>query len=454
MQNLKVESLYKVVLNKKICYNHFIKVHLYAKFESTGENMEIKRDLYIEQLVARKHNNMIKVITGIRRCGKSYLLFNLFKEHLLSEGVKIDHIIELSLDNIENKKYRDPNQLYNYVKHLIVDKDMYYVFLDEVQMVNEFEDALNGFLHIKNVDVYITGSNAKFLSKDIVTEFRGRGDQVHIYPLSFKEYYSCSDKSETEALKDYMYYGGLPQIVQMINHLQKQSYLNNLLLETYISDIINRNNLKNDVELSELLDILASYIGSLTSSKKLVDSFKSIKNSSISIPTINNYLNYFMDSFLIDKAIRYDIKGKKYIDTPSKYYFVDLGLRNARLSFRQIEENHLLENLIYNELKIRGFSVDVGEVIINTKDSNNKQIRKRLEVDFVCNKADERYYIQFALTLPDKEKMEQEQRSLINIKDSFQKIIISKDDVITHYNEDGILILNIFDFLLGKSILK
>lgn len=416
--------------------------------------MEIKRDMYIEQLIARKHNNMIKVLTGIRRCGKSYLLFNLFKEYLLQEGVKSNHIIELSLDNIANKKYRDPDELYNYVKNQITDDDMYYLFLDEVQMVNEFEDVLNGFLHIKNVDTYVTGSNAKFLSKDIVTEFRGRGDQVHVYPLSFKEYYLYSNKSESLALKDYMYYGGLPQIAFMVNHLQKQSYLENLLLETYISDIINRNNLKNDVEISELLDILASYIGSLTSTKKLADTLKSVRNSSISIPTINNYLNYFMDSFLIDKAIRYDIKGKKYIDTPSKYYFVDLGLRNARLNFRQIEETYLLENLIYNELKIRGFAVDVGEVIINTKDSNDKQVRKRLEVDFVCNKADERYYIQFALTLPDKEKIEQEQRSLTNIKDSFQKIINTKDDVITHYNQDGILILNIFDFLLGKSVLK
>ena len=429
-------------------------MHIYAKFESGDYNMEIKRDVYIKQLIERKHNNMIKVLTGIRRCGKSYLLFNLFKEHLLLTGVKIDHIIELSLDNIEYKKYRDPDQLYNYVKNLIIDKDMYYVFLDEVQMVKDFEDVLNGFLHIKNIDVYVTGSNAKFLSKDIVTEFRGRGDQIHVYPLSFKEYYSISNKSEVAALKDYIYYGGLPQTVSMVNHTQKQSYLNNLLLETYISDILNRNNLKNEAELSELLDILASYIGSLTSTKKLVDTFKSVRNSSISIPTINNYLNYFIDSFLIDKAIRYDIKGKKYIDTPSKFYFVDLGLRNARLNFRQLEENHLLENLIYNELKIRGFLVDVGEVTINTKDTNDKQIRKRLEVDFVCNKADERYYIQFAFTLPDKEKMEQEKRSLMRIKDSFQKIIITKDDVITHYNQDGILILNIFDFLLGKSILK
>ena len=429
-------------------------MHIDAKFESGDYNMEIKRDVYIKQLIERKHNNMIKVLTGIRRCGKSYLLFNLFKEHLLLTGVKIDHIIELSLDNIEYKRYRDPDQLYNYVKNLIIDKDMYYVFLDEVQMVKDFEDVLNGFLHIKNIDVYVTGSNAKFLSKDIVTEFRGRGDQIHVYPLSFKEYYSISNKSEVAALKDYIYYGGLPQTVSMVNHTQKQSYLNNLLLETYISDILNRNNLKNEAELSELLDILASYIGSLTSTKKLVDTFKSVRNSSISIPTINNYLNYFMDSFLIDKAIRYDIKGKKYIDTPSKFYFVDLGLRNARLNFRQLEENHLLENLIYNELKIKGFLVDVGEVTINTKDTNDKQIRKRLEVDFVCNKADERYYIQFAFTLPNKEKMEQEKRSLMCIKDSFQKIIITKDDVITHYNQDGILILNIFDFLLGRSILK
>lgn len=416
--------------------------------------MEIQRDLYIEKLIIRKHNNMIKIITGIRRCGKSYLLFNLFKNHLLSTGVKLDHIIELSLDDISNKKYRNPENLYNYVKSLIIDDDMYYVLLDEVQMVTGFEDVLNGFLHIKNVDTYVTGSNAKFLSKDIITEFRGRGDQIHIYPLSFNEFYSYVQGDKSIALRNYMYYGGLPQIVAMVTHEQKQSYLMNLFLETYITDIINRNNVKNDEEMQELLNVLSSSIGSLTNPKKLSDTFKSVKHVDISSPTIKNYLDYFMDSFLIDKALRYDIKGKKYIDTPSKYYFTDLGLRNARLNFRQIEDTHLLENVIYNELKVRGFSVDVGIVTISEKDTNGKQVRKQLEVDFVCNKADVRYYIQSVLSIPDREKLVQEQRSLININDSFRKIIITNDNVIAHYNEEGILIINIFDFLLNPDILK
>ena len=416
--------------------------------------MEIQRDSYIEKLIIRKHNNMIKIITGIHRCGKSYLLFNLFKNHLLSTGVKLDHIIELSLDDISNKKYRNPENLYNYVKSLIIDDDMYYVLLDEVQMVTGFEDVLNGFLHIKNVDTYVTGSNAKFLSKDIITEFRGRGDQIHIYPLSFNEFYSYVQGDKSIALRNYMYYGGLPQIVAMVTYEQKQSYLINLFLETYITDIINRNNVKNDEEMQELLNVLSSSIGSLTNPKKLSDTFKSVKHVDISSPTIKNYLDYFMDSFLIDKALRYDIKGKKYIDTPSKYYFTDLGLRNARLNFRQIEDTHLLENVIYNELKVRGFSVDVGIVTISEKDTNGKQVRKQLEVDFVCNKADVRYYIQSVLSIPDREKLVQEQRSLININDSFRKIIITNDNVIAHYNEEGILIINIFDFLLNPDILK
>lgn len=416
--------------------------------------MEIKRDSYVEKLIIRKHNNMIKVITGIRRCGKSYLLFNLFKNHLISTGVKLDHIIEMNLDDISNKKYRNPEELYNYVKSLIIDNNMYYILLDEVQMVSEFEDVLNGFLHIKNADTYVTGSNAKFLSKDIITEFRGRGDQIHVFPLSFSEFYSYVQGDKSKALRDYMYYGGLPQIVSMITHEQKQSYLKNLFLETYITDIINRNNVKNDEEMQELLDILSSSIGSLTNPKKIVDTFKSVKNVSISSPTIKNYLDYFMDSFLIDKALRYDIKGRKYIDTPSKYYFTDLGLRNARLNFRQIEDTHSLENVIYNELKIRGFSVDVGIVTIIEKDLNGKQIRKQLEVDFVCNKADARYYIQSALSIPNREKLIQEQRSLTKINDSFRKIIITKDDIITHYNEDGILMMSVFDFLLDSNILK
>lgn len=416
--------------------------------------MQIERNSYVEKLIIRKHNNMIKVITGIRRCGKSFLLFTLFKDHLISCGVKLDHIIEINLDDIANKKYREPETLYNYVKSRIVDNDMYYVLLDEVQLVPEFEDVLNGFLHIKNADTYVTGSNAKFLSKDIITEFRGRGDQVHIFPLSFNEYYSYVQGDRNKALRDYMFYGGLPQIVSMVTHEQKQSYLKNLFLETYITDIINRNAIKTDDELQELLDILSSSIGSLTNPNKLSNTFKSMKNVTISAPTIKNYLEYLMDSFLIDKAVRYDIKGKKYINTPSKYYFTDLGLRNARLNFRQIEDTHSLENVIYNELKIRGFSVDVGIITISEKDSSGKQVRKQLEVDFVCNKADIRYYIQSALSISNKEKIIQEQRSLVHINDSFRKIIITKDDIITHYNDDGVLMMNIFDFLLNPNILN
>lgn len=416
--------------------------------------MEIKRDIYLQKLVLRKHNGMIKVITGIRRCGKSYLLFNIFKNHLLASGVDQDHIIELNFDSFENEKYQDPTEAYAYLKSKIVDQEMYYLLLDEIQLLNKFESILNSFLRLPNVDIYVTGSNAKFLSKDVITEFRGRGDQVHVYPLSFSEYYSIHQGDKNIALRDYMFYGGLPQIMAMTTHEQKKSYLENLFLETYISDIIHRNHIKSDSELEELLNILSSSIGSLTNPSKLADIFQSMKKVKISAPTIKNYLDYLSDSFLIDKAMRYDIKGKKYIDTPSKYYFTDLGLRNSRLNFRQIEDSHSLENVIYNELKLRGFSIDVGIVTISEKDSSGKLIRKQLEVDFVCNKADIRYYIQSALSLPDKEKLNQEQRSLVNISDSFRKIIITRDNIITHYNEDGVLMMNLFDFLLNPSLLN
>ncbi len=416
--------------------------------------MEIKRDIYLQKLIIRKHNGMIKVITGIRRSGKSYLLFNIFKNHLLMNGVNQNHIIELNFDSYENEKYCDPTEAYNYLKSKIIDHDMYYFLLDEIQLLKKFESILNSFLRLANVDIYVTGSNAKFLSKDVITEFRGRGDQVHVYPLSFGEYYSIHQGDKNNALRDYMYYGGLPQIATMVTHEQKESYLKNLFLETYIKDIINRNNIKNDLELEELLNILSSSIGSLTNPNKLSDTFKSVKQISLSAPTIKEYLDYLIDSFLINKAMRYDIKGKKYINTPSKYYFTDLGLRNSRLNFRQIEDTHSLENIIYNELKLRGYSVDVGIVTINEKDSNGKLIRRQLEVDFVCNKADIRYYIQSAFSLPDKEKLYQEQRSLMNINDSFRKIIITKDNIITHYNEDGVLMMNLFDFLLNPSLLN
>ena len=418
--------------------------------------MEIKREIYLKKLINRMHNGMIKVITGMRRCGKSYLLFNLFYDYLISIGVKEDHIIKLALDNIKNKKYRNPEELYNFVESKIADDDMYYVLLDEVQFVEEFEDVLNGFLHIKNVDTYVTGSNAKFLSKDIITEFRGRGDQVHIFPLSFKEFFSVSNEDKYNAFNNYMIYGGLPFISTLKTHEQKTTYLKNILEETFIKDIIDRNKIQRTEEFEELIDILSSSIGSLTNPLKLENTFKSVKHLKLSAQTITSYINYLQDAFMISKARRYDVKGRSYIDSPFKYYFSDLGLRNARLNFRQIEESHALENIIYNELLLRGYSVDVGVVTTYAATSNNpSRSKKNLEVDFICNFADRRIYIQSALSLPNKEKIEQEQNSLKNINDSFKKIIITKDCSFTHYNDDGILIMNLFDFLLDlDSLIK
>lgn len=411
--------------------------------------MEIKRDGYLQKLIVRKHNGLIKVITGIRRCGKSYLLFKIFKNYLLNNNIKEDHILEINFDAIENEQLQDPLKAYEYIKERIVDSEMYYVLLDEVQLLPKFEAVLNSLLRLSNVDIYVTGSNAKFLSKDVITEFRGRGDQVHVFPLSFKEFFSVYQGDKYEALNDYMYYGGLPSITKMVDHEQRATYLTNLFTETYIKDIINRNKIRNENELDELLNMLSSNIGSLTNPRKLSNSFKSIKNVSISEPTIKSYLDYLSDAFLVEKAVRYDIKGKKYIDTPAKYYFTDLGLRNARLNFRQLEDSHLLENVIYNELRIRGYNVDVGVVGINNKDKS----KKMLEVDFVCNKVDRRIYIQSALSLPDEEKLNQEQNSLLNIGDSFKKIIITRDLRKTHYTDKGILIMNVLDFLLNENSL-
>lgn len=415
--------------------------------------MEIKRDGYLKKLTDRSGNGLIKVITGIRRSGKSYLLFELFYNYLKNNGVDDDHIVKLALDDRKNKQYRNPDVLYDYVSSLITDEKRYYILLDEVQFVNEFEDVLNGFLHIKNADVYVTGSNAKFLSKDIITEFRGRGDEIHIAPLSFREFYSVCGKSKEEAWKEYCIYGGLPKVSEYKSDEDKSAYLKNIFEETYLTDIKERNRIRNDSELGELLDILSSSIGSLTNPKKLSDTFKSVKQVSVHADTINKYLEYLTDSYLISCAKRYDIKGKKYINTPSKYYFTDIGLRNARLNFRQYEETHIMENVIYNELKIMGFNVDVG-VVEYSKAQNGTSVRTQSEVDFVCNKADRRYYIQSALSLPNEEKTQQEQNSLLRISDSFKKIIIVKDVIKTHYNENGILILNLFDFLLQENPLE
>ena len=418
-----------------------------------GVKMEIKRDLYLTKLINRMNNGLIKVVTGIRRCGKSYLLFELFYNYLKEQGVDDSHIIKLALDDRKNKKYRNPDELCDYVHSKIVDEKPYYILLDEVQFVNEFEDVLNSFLHIKNADTYVTGSNAKFLSKDIITEFRGRGDEIHVSPLSFKEFYSVYDGSKEEAWKEYCLYGGLPKIIEYKTDEDKVAYLKNIFEETYLTDIKERHVIRNDAELGELLDILSSSIGSLTNPKKLSDTFKSVKQVSIHADTLNRYLEHLVDSFLISQSKRYDIKGKKYINTPSKYYFTDMGLRNARLNFRQYEETHIMENVIYNELQIMGFNVDVG-VVEYRKDVDGKLVRVQAEVDFVCNKADKRYYIQSAFSIPDREKMLQEQNSLTRINDSFKKIIIVKDAIKSHYNEDGVLILNLFDFLLEESSLE
>ena len=416
--------------------------------------MEIRRDIYLNKPISKKHNGLIKVVTGMRRCGKSYLLFNLFKEYLVNEGVNENHIIEIAFDSFENRKYRDPEVLFPYLMEKIADNEMYYVLLDEVQMLDDFESVLNSLGRKKNVDVYVTGSNAKFLSKDIITEFRGRGDEVHMYPLTYSEFMSVYDGDKQEGWRDYVLFGGIPLVLGFETADQKSDFLKSLFEETYISDITGRNNIRNKAELEELLNILSSAIGTLTNPSKLSATFKSVKNKTISKDTIIKYIDYLKDSFIIDSAIRYDIKGKKYINTPSKYYFTDLGLRNARLNFRQVEETHAMENIIFNELKVRGYNVDVGVVVMNEVDKNGKKIRKQLEVDFVCNKGSKRFYIQSAYALPDKEKMEQEQRSLVNTGDGFKKIIITKDAVAPLYNDEGILVMSVFDFLLNPDSME
>lgn len=410
--------------------------------------MHINRDYYLNKLKLKKHNGLIKVITGIRRCGKSYLLFTIFKQDLLKAGVKESHIVEIAFDSFENKKYRDPEILYPYIKQQIIDDEMYYVLLDEVQLLDEFEAVLNSLMRIKNVDVYVTGSNAKFLSKDIITEFRGRGDELHIHTLTFREFMSVYDGNKHDGWNEYVLYGGLPSVIKLTTPEQKTELLKVLFSETYINDIVGRHKIRNKEELEELLNILSSAIGSLTNPKKIADTFKSVKQKTISQNTIKNYLDYLCDAFLVSSATRYDIKGRKYINTPLKYYFTDIGLRNARINFRQLEETHIMENIIYNELIARDYNVDVGLVVINQKDKDGKSYRKQLEVDFICNKASKRYYIQSAFAIPDQAKMEQEQRSLLKIDDSFKKIIVVKDSPAPWYNEAGIMVISIYDFLL------
>lgn len=416
--------------------------------------MNIKRQQYLDQLIASQRNGLVKIITGIRRCGKSYLLFKLFHDYLNSQGIADDHIIQIALDDRTNKELRDPDNLLKYIKEQITDKDLYYIILDEIQMVDEFTDVLNSLLHISNADVYVTGSNSHFLSTDIVTEFRGRGDEIHLFPLSFSEYCEGYNGSTDQAWKDYYTYGGLPLILTLDTDKKKEDYLSNLYKSVYLVDVLERHKIKNIGEFDELVKIISSSIGSSCNPTKLANTFKSVKNVTIHHQTINKYLGFLEDAFLIEKSIRYNIKGKKYINTLAKYYFSDLGIRNALLGFRQQEETHIMENIIYNELRTRGLRVDVGMVETREPDKNGRLIRKQLEVDFVVNQGSQRYYIQSAFAMPTLEKEAQESASLLLINDSFKKIIIVKDDIKPKRNEQGILTIGLKDFLLDKNSLN
>ena len=415
--------------------------------------MNIERPIYLQRLIDRRQNGMIKIITGLRRSGKSYLLFTLFCQYLKEQGIDDTQIIKLDLENIYNERYRNPLPLLEYISQRVTDTREYFILIDEIQLLDRFEEVLNTLLKNPQLDVYVTGSNARFLSKDVVTTFRGRGDEIRIHPLSFSEYMSVKPDApflETH-LNEYMLLGGLPQTVTMPTEQQKKSYLQQLFSNTYLIDIKERYSIRNDDDLEELIDVIASSIGSLTNPQKIANTFRSAKQSTITRDTVKTYLDYMQDAFLMERAVRYDIKGRKYIDTPAKYYFEDLGLRNVRLNFRQTEHTHLMENLIYNELRMRGYSVDVGQVIQNTKNEKGISERKQLEVDFVCNRGQDRIYIQSAYALLSEEKTEQELRSLKQIKDSFLKVVIVGGMQPTFRNDDGILILNIFDFLLNRS---
>ena len=416
--------------------------------------MEIKRDKYLEDLKDRMHNGMIKVVTGIRRCGKSYLIFTIFKEYLINEGVKEEHIIEMEFDKKENAKYRNPDALLDYVKESIKDPEDYYVLLDEVQMLGDFEEVLNSLLHIKNLDIYVTGSNSKFLSSDVLTEFRGRGDEVHVYPLTLQEVMQNYKGDIYHGWTEYVTYGGLPLVWGMRTDQQKIKYLTDLFEKTYISDIIDHNGIEKTEELEALLNVLASAVGSLTNPTKIEATFKSVLKSRISRNTIVQYIGYLKDAFIINEANRYDVKGRKYIGTPLKYYYEDLGLRNARLGFRQVEETHLMENAVYNELRSRGYAVDVGVVEKRKRNQEGKQEKRKLEIDFVANMGSQRYYIQSAFQIPDQEKERQEKESLNSVEDSFKKIVLVRDVVKTSRDEKGIVTMSIYDFLMDKDSLQ
>lgn len=415
--------------------------------------MEIKRDFYLNQLIASEKNDLIKVITGLRRSGKSYLLFNLFYDYLLKKGIKKSHIITIALDDLANEKLRDPYTILDYIKKKIKDTDLYYIFLDEIQYLSRFEEVLNSLLHIKNVDVYVTGSNSKLLSKDVITEFRGRGDEIKVYPLTFKEFFSVYNGSVDEAWDDYFNYGGMPLVLSYNDYSKKVDYLKELFDKVYITDIIERYKIKNKTDLDELLNILSSDIGSLTNPLKLSKIFLNENKSKISDKTINRYIEYLEDAFLVSKVQRYDIKGKKYINSPFKYYFEDIGLRNARLNFRQVEENHVMENIIYNELKVRGFAIDIGIVNLYDYDKNGKRVLKNYEVDFIASKGNNKYYIQSAFSLDNEDKLRQETNSLNNINDSFKKIIIVKNNIKPRKDEKGITIIGLYNFLLEENSL-
>lgn len=415
--------------------------------------MEIQRTQYIDLLLNRMHNKMIKVITGMRRAGKSYLLFNLFKKTLIAQGVAQSHIISIELDRYENRAFRDPDVVLEYIHSCIKEEGMYYLLMDEVQMLSDFEEVLNSLMHNDSLDIYVTGSNSKFLSKDVMTQFRGRGDEIHVFPLTFKEFMQVYEGDVYHGWSEYVVYGGLPLVATMRTDEQKIHYLTNLFTETYLKDIIERYHIDKIQEMDDLLNVLASSVGSLTNPPKIEATFKSTIHSNISMNTIRQYLAYLEDAFLIHKAYRYNVKGRKYIGTPLKYYFEDVGLRNARLGFRQVEETHLMENIIYNELRSRGYSVDVGVVEKRERDERGKEIKKQLEIDFIANLGSNRYYIQSAFSMPTEQKRIQEKASLVNVKDSFKKIILVKDVMKVSHDEDGIVTMSVYDFLLNENSL-
>lgn len=416
--------------------------------------MLINRPIYLQKLIESRHNHMIKIVTGVRRCGKSYLLFMLYSDWLRKQGIDDAHIIHIDLEDRRNKALRDPDNLLAYIDSKMVDDSMYYIMVDEIQHVVEFEDVLNSYLKVMNADVYVTGSNARFLSKDVITTFRGRGDEIKVYPLCFREFMTAYDGTKERGLDEYMIYGGMPQTLEYSNATKKTEYLKSLFTNTYIRDIKERYNIRNDELMGNLIDVISSSIGSLTNPTRLANTLQSVRHENVGNKIVSTYLEYVCDSFLAEKVSRYDVRGKSYFDTPYKYYFVDMGLRNVRLNFRQSEPTHMMENIIYNELRVRGFNVDVGIVPVVIRDVNRKQTRSQLEIDFVCNLGSRKYYIQSAYRMPHEEKIRQEEASLRKVDDSFKKIIIVGEDIVVRHNEAGITTMGIYDFLLNENSLE